>query len=144
MSFIEETKEKEAAKERWKPWYSVPITIQEREESKFDYAERIQKQWEETHSEPFFRPFSEVLKPHHYADKEIETIDYIKDTLTAEEYVGYCIGNVMKYISRHRKKGGKQDLEKAKVYLAWAIESYEGSVADGKVDEAGTIHRYEP
>lgn len=63
-----------------------------------------------------------VNHPPHYADKKIEVIDYIRDTLTAEGFVDYCIGNVIKYVSRWRKKGGKEDLEKAKVYLEWAIE----------------------
>lgn len=84
-----------------------------------------------------------VNHPSHYADKEIEVIDYIRDTLGADEFVGYCIGNVLKYTSRWRKKGGLEDLEKAKVYLEWAIEKqrsrtekseevwFEGS--DGKI-----------
>lgn len=63
-----------------------------------------------------------VNHPSHYADKEIEVIDYIRDTLGADEFVGYCIGNVLKYTSRWRKKGGVEDLEKAKVYLEWAIQ----------------------
>ena len=63
-----------------------------------------------------------VSHPTHYADKKIEVIDYIRDTLTADGFVDYCIGNVIKYVSRWRKKGGKEDLEKAKVYLEWAIE----------------------
>ena len=63
-----------------------------------------------------------VNHPSHYADKEIEVIDYIRDTLDCTEFVGYCIGNVLKYTSRWRKKGGLEDLEKAKVYLDWAIQ----------------------
>lgn len=63
-----------------------------------------------------------VNHPSYYADKQIEVIDYIRDTLTADGFVDYCIGNVIKYVSRWRKKGGKEDLEKAKVYLEWAIE----------------------
>lgn len=63
-----------------------------------------------------------VNHPTHYADKQIEVIDYIRDTLTEEGFVDYCIGNVIKYVSRWRKKGGKEDLEKARVYLEWAIE----------------------
>lgn len=64
-----------------------------------------------------------VNHPSHYADKSIEVIDYIRDTLTKEEFEGYCIGNVLKYVSRWRKKGGEEDLEKAQVYLGWAVES---------------------
>lgn len=64
-----------------------------------------------------------VNHPSHYADKEIEVIDYIRDTLTPEEFTGYCMGNVLKYCSRWRKKDGVQDLEKAQVYLGWGAES---------------------
>lgn len=63
-----------------------------------------------------------VHHPPHYADKEIEVIDYIADTLTPEQYEGYCIGNVIKYISRYRHKGGVEDLKKAQVYLGWVIK----------------------
>ena len=37
----------------------------------------------------------------------------------------YCLGNVIKYVSRWRKKGGAEDLKKAQVYLSWAVESAE-------------------
>lgn len=79
-----------------------------------------------------------VNHPSHYADKEIEVIDYIRDTLGADEFVGYCLGNVLKYTSRWRKKGGVEDLEKAKVYLEWGIqkqneiEGYTGTYPWGK------------
>ena len=45
--------------------------------------------------------------------------------LTKEEFTGFCMGNVLKYSSRWRKKDGLQDLKKAKVYLEWAIENEE-------------------
>ena len=61
-----------------------------------------------------------VNHPNHYADKRIEVIDYIKDTLSPDGFVDYCIGNVIKYVSRWRKKGGIEDLQKADVYLTWA------------------------
>ena len=63
-----------------------------------------------------------VHHPGHYADKQIEVIDYIRDTLTPVGCTDYCLGNVLKYVSRWRKKGGIQDLCKAQVYLEWAIE----------------------
>lgn len=66
-----------------------------------------------------------VNKPSHYIGN-IETIDYIKDKLTQDQFVGYRIGNVIKYISRYQKKNGLEDLKKAKVYLSWAIENYGG------------------
>ena len=33
--------------------------------------------------------------------------------------------NVIKYVQRHAKKNGKEDLEKAKHYLEFAIENYD-------------------
>jgi len=66
-----------------------------------------------------------VNHPSHYADKSIEVIDYIRDTLSTQEFTGYCEGNVLKYVSRWRKKGIVEDLRKARVYLDWMIESAE-------------------
>lgn len=66
-----------------------------------------------------------VNHPSHYADKGIEVIDYIRDTLPESGFVDYCIGNVIKYVSRWRKKGGVEDLRKAQVYLGWAVEKAE-------------------
>ena len=46
-----------------------------------------------------------------------EPIDYIiGNGLT------YCEGNVVKYITRWRSKGGVDDLKKAKVYIDFIIE----------------------
>lgn len=73
-----------------------------------------------------------VNHPNHYTNGEIEVIDYIRDKLSAVEFVGYCIGNVLKYVSRWKFKGGVEDLEKAAVYLNWAIER----AKDGKEDAA--------
>lgn len=65
-----------------------------------------------------------VNHPSHYSGG-IEVIDYIRDKLTPEGFTEYCCGNVLKYISRWRKKDGIQDLKKAQVYLGWMIESAE-------------------
>ena len=65
-----------------------------------------------------------VQHPNHYQGK-IEVIDYIRDKLTPEGFTDYCCGNVLKYVSRWRKKDGVQDLKKAKVYLEWMIENAE-------------------
>lgn len=70
-----------------------------------------------------------VNHPSHYAGKQIEVIDYIRDTLTEEETTGFCCGNVLKYVSRWRKKGGVEDLKKARVYLDWMIEAAEQEAA---------------
>lgn len=86
-----------------------------------------------------------VNHPNHYADKQIEVIDYIRDTLTGAGFTDYCGGNVLKYVSRWRKKGGVEDLKKAQVYLGWMIESAEKERAASlematTVYDAGAIH----
>ena len=64
-----------------------------------------------------------VHQPSHYTQGGIECIDAIRSMLTPEEFKGYCKGNAMKYIWREAHKGkSKQDLEKAVVYLNWAID----------------------
>ena len=70
-----------------------------------------------------------VNSPSHYVGK-IECIDYLRDKLTQEEFTGFCMGNVLKYSSRWRKKDGLQDLKKAQVYLGWAIENEEKTEAN--------------
>lgn len=53
----------------------------------------------------------------HYKDCAIQPIDYI-----LENGLGYLEGNVIKYVTRHDKKNGLQDLEKAKHYIDLIIE----------------------
>lgn len=40
------------------------------------------------------------INPNHYIFGGIETIEYLKAKLTAEEYRGFLKGNVLKYVSR--------------------------------------------
>jgi hypothetical protein len=56
----------------------------------------------------------------HYKDKAIQPWDYI----IANE-LGYLEGNIVKYVSRWRDKGGLDDLKKAQHYLAKLIEVVE-------------------
>jgi len=53
----------------------------------------------------------------HYKDKGIQPIDYIMTNR-----LGFCEGNVIKYVSRWRDKNGLDDLLKAKHYLEFLIE----------------------
>ena len=53
----------------------------------------------------------------HYQSLTIQTWDYI-----VQNDIPYLEGNVIKYVSRWRKKGGMTDLLKAQHYLAKLIE----------------------
>lgn len=63
-----------------------------------------------------------VNNPSHYTSGDIEVIDYIKDKLTPEQFEGFCMGNVIKYVSRYRHKNGVEDLRKASWYLERVTE----------------------
>ena len=54
--------------------------------------------------------------PDHYRT-DIQPIEYI-----VANNMGFCEGNVIKYISRWEMKGGIDDLEKAKHYIEMLIE----------------------
>ena len=53
----------------------------------------------------------------HYKKNAIQPWDYI-----VSNQLGYLEGNVVKYVSRWKDKGGRQDLEKAKHYLDKLLE----------------------
>lgn len=53
----------------------------------------------------------------HYKDKAIQPIIYIH-----ANNLGFCEGNVVKYITRWKEKNGIADLEKAKHYIELLIE----------------------
>jgi hypothetical protein len=53
----------------------------------------------------------------HYKGKSIQPWDYI-----AANNLGYFEGNIIKYVSRWRDKGGVDDLKKARHYLDKLIE----------------------
>lgn len=77
------------------------------------------------HDTFFDEPYDPVTNPSHYTDGGIETIDYIEAKLGVDGAYSFCLGNVLKYISRAGKKDvGKkvEDLEKAVWYLNRALD----------------------
>lgn len=53
----------------------------------------------------------------HYEQMKIEPVDYIM-----ANKMNFLEGNVIKYVTRHRLKNGKQDIEKAIDYLKMIIK----------------------
>ena len=56
--------------------------------------------------------------PEHY-DMKIQPIEYIM-----ANGLGFCEGNIVKYISRYKEKGGLSDLYKAQHYLESLIDHW--------------------
>lgn len=79
-----------------------------------------------------------VNHPSHYTSGSIEVIDYIEDQGFG---AAYCLGNVIKYVSRAGKKdpGNKakeiEDLKKVRWYLSRRIEELEKETREGKADD---------
>lgn len=64
-----------------------------------------------------------VNHPAHYAlpGLGVESIDVVKAVLGSEGFKKFCRGNALKYLIRADKKGGAEDLQKARVYITWEI-----------------------
>ena len=65
-------------------------------------------------------------KSDYYDVGGIETFDVIKAKLSKEQYVGYLLGNSIKYSLRLNFKGDRlRDAEKAANYMKWLHEYIE-------------------
>lgn len=70
---------------------------------------------------------SDPINPDHYKSGAIQTIDYIEAKGLGR---GFNAGNVIKYVSRYRKKNGLEDLNKALWYLKRLIALEEAGLED--------------
>ena len=64
----------------------------------------------------------DLTKQEHYTNNGIEPIEIMRKNFSHDEFVGFCKGNVLKYLLRYKDKNGLEDLEKAKIYLNWLVD----------------------
>lgn len=62
-------------------------------------------------------PRTQQIGGAHYKQYPIQPIDYI-----LANGIPYMEGNIVKYVTRWRTKGGIEDLRKAKHYIEWLIK----------------------
>jgi hypothetical protein len=62
-------------------------------------------------------PYGEQYGGEHYRKYAIQPTQYI-----IRNKLGFCEGNVVKYITRYKDKGGVEDLKKARHYIDMLIE----------------------
>ena len=68
-----------------------------------------------------------VNHPDHYTYGNIECIDYLRDNMPYEAFLGFLEGNAKKYMHRWRHKGKPvEDLKKAVWYLERLIQELDG------------------
>ena len=65
-----------------------------------------------------FFPSEKQVGGDHYKDMPIQPSEYI-----TKNGLGWYEGNAIKYITRYKTKGGKQDIEKAIHYLELLLEA---------------------
>lgn len=66
-----------------------------------------------------------IDKQEHYTANGIQPIDLMRQNFTPEAFQGFLEGNIIKYVLRHRRKNGVEDLRKAMTYLTWLIDEEE-------------------
>lgn len=71
--------------------------------------------------------FKKQIGGNHYKQMKIQPTEFIM-----ENNLGFCEGNVIKYVCRHKAKNGKIDLEKAKHYIDLLIENQYGQTTTTK------------
>jgi len=54
----------------------------------------------------------------HYKKYKIQPVEFI-----VKNNIGFCEGNIIKYVLRFKEKGGIADLEKAKHYIELLIDT---------------------
>lgn len=67
-----------------------------------------------------------VEHPAHYETGKFECIDVMLETQGKQAVTDFCVCNAFKYLYRHGRKNGVEDLKKARWYLDKAIGLIEG------------------
>lgn len=62
--------------------------------------------------------FNPINHPEHYISGSIECIDAMVSAFGVETVADFCLCNTFKYLWRHRKKNGIEDIQKASWYLS--------------------------
>lgn len=71
-----------------------------------------------------------VNHPSHYETGKFECIDVMVETQGVEATINFCVCNALKYIYRHKRKNGLEDIKKARWYLDKAVELEETKDAE--------------
>ena len=73
-----------------------------------------------------------VNHPSHYETGKFECIKVMLETQGVEAVKNFCICNAFKYLYRHRRKNGLEDVKKAEWYIHKYIELEEGNANEDR------------
>jgi len=68
-----------------------------------------------------------VNHPGHYETGKFECIEVMQEALGIDAVKDFCICNAFKYLYRHKRKNGLEDIKKAKWYIDKYLELSEES-----------------
>lgn len=63
-----------------------------------------------------------AINPEHYKTGKFECIEVMAEALGVEAVKDFCICNAFKYLYRHKRKNGLEDIKKAQWYINKYIE----------------------
>lgn len=66
-----------------------------------------------------------AITPKHYKNGKMEAIVIMQNTLTEEEFKGFCKGLIIKYLYRADSKNGLEDYKKAQWYMNKLVKTME-------------------
>lgn len=72
------------------------------------------------------RDLSPVSPDHYKLIRGVESIDVIYAALEEDQFIGFCVGNILKYLHRANRKAYDDDLRKAVQYAKWLGEALDG------------------
>ncbi len=64
----------------------------------------------------------DVINPKHYRTGKFECIEVMQEALGVDAVKSFCLCNAFKYIYRHNRKNGLEDIKKAQWYINKYIE----------------------
>lgn len=76
-----------------------------------------------------------ITNPTYYQNNNgDDLITYFAKNFTREQFVGFMVGNIMKYVTRFEGKNGLEDLDKAKEYITRLHDELSLMDFDVKID----------
>ena len=91
-----------------------------------DYLDGYDECWERIAESATAKP-DNVNHPAHYETGKFECIDVMVETQGEEAVKAYCLCAAFKYLYRHKRKNGLEDIKKARWYLDKYLELEDGS-----------------
>ena len=93
---------------------------------------------------------NDISNPKHYKldGLDIESIDVVKAVLGEEGFINFCLGNILKYAIRAKKKGQfDSDIGKIKTYCEFIAETKERktafvTISDGLKNMVKAVRKY--